>query len=212
MSGKTWRNRIVGHAEVAPDQLLASPLNFRIHTRYQQEAMTGALSEVGWVDEVIVNTQTGHIVNGHLRVTLALRHDAPTVPVKYVDLSPEEERLVLATFDPISALAEFDREKFGELLEDTGTAEPALQELLAKLAEEQGIVPPDEADWADAFEALPDGEKAPFQQMTFTVSDRQAETIQQAMAAAKGAGPFGDTGNENSNGNALARICEAYLG
>lgn len=66
--------------------------------------------------------------------------------------------------------------------------------------------------FADALGALPTGDRAPFQQMTFTVSDQQAETVKRALDAAKKAGPFEGTGNENSNGNALARICEAYLG
>jgi len=70
---------------------------------------------------------------------------------------------------------------------------------------------PDADDWAEAFGALPDGEKSPFQQMTFTVSDEQAEQINAALSAAKAQGPFVDTGNENSNGNALARICETFL-
>jgi hypothetical protein len=59
---------------------------------------------------------------------------------------------------------------------------------------------------------LEDGDRAPFQQMTFTLSDAQAETVKQAMEHAKQAEPFIETGNENSNGNALARIAEAYLG
>src|SRR5437867_4576224 len=71
-SQATWRNRIVGSGEEAPDQLLANPKNWRIHPKHQQEALAGVLDEVGWVQEVIVNQQTGHLVDGHLRVTLAL--------------------------------------------------------------------------------------------------------------------------------------------
>lgn len=70
---------------------------------------------------------------------------------------------------------------------------------------------PDPDEWGDAFGALPDGDKSPFQQMTFTVSDDQAEQVQAALSAAKGMGAFVDTGNENSNGNALARVCETFL-
>ncbi len=66
-------------------------------------------------------------------------------------------------------------------------------------------------EWGDAFGALPEGEKSPFQQMTFTVSDDQAEQVQNALDTAKRMGAFVDTGNENSNGNALARICETFL-
>lgn len=70
---------------------------------------------------------------------------------------------------------------------------------------------PDADDWGAALGALPEGDRAPFQQMTFTVSDEQAEQVKAALAEAKKAGPFVETGNENSNGNALARICATYL-
>ena len=64
-------------------------------------------------------------------------------------------------------------------------------------------------DLGDEF-SLPDGDREPFQQMTFTVSDEQAETIKAALDKAKKAGPF-VSDNENSNGNALARIAENYV-
>lgn len=70
---------------------------------------------------------------------------------------------------------------------------------------------PNTDEWGNALGGLPDGDRAPFQQMTFTLSDEQAETVKRALKAAQGEG-FSDTGNENSNGNALARIAEAYLG
>lgn len=66
-------------------------------------------------------------------------------------------------------------------------------------------------EWGAAIGWLPAGEKSPFQQMTFTVSDEQAEQVKAALDAAKKMGPFVDTGNENSNGNALARVCEVFL-
>lgn len=58
--------------------------------------------------------------------------------------------------------------------------------------------------------ALADGDKEPFQQMTFTLHDEQVEQVKAAMEAAKAMGPF-DSLNENSNGNAIARICETFL-
>jgi hypothetical protein len=67
-------------------------------------------------------------------------------------------------------------------------------------------------EWGDTLGALPDGDKAPFQQMTFTVSDEQAEQVKAAIEKAKRMGTFVDTGNENSNGNALSRICETFNG
>ena len=57
--------------------------------------------------------------------------------------------------------------------------------------------------------SLPDGDKAPFQQMTFTLADEQAEQIKNAIADIKQTDEYkyAETmGNENSNGNALYLI------
>ena len=56
---------------------------------------------------------------------------------------------------------------------------------------------------------LPDGDKVPFQQMTFTLADEQAEQIKNAIADIKLTEEYkyAETmGNENSNGNALYLI------
>ena len=56
---------------------------------------------------------------------------------------------------------------------------------------------------------LPDGDKAPFQQMTFTLADEQAEQIKNAIADIKETEEYKyceTMGNENSNGNALYLI------
>jgi hypothetical protein len=61
---------------------------------------------------------------------------------------------------------------------------------------------------SDGF-SLPDGDKAPFQQMTFTLADEQAVQIQNAIANIKLTDEYkyAETmGNENSNGNALYLI------
>jgi hypothetical protein len=57
--------------------------------------------------------------------------------------------------------------------------------------------------------SLPDGDKSPFQQMTFTLADEQAEQIKNAIADIKATDDYKyceTFGNENSNGNALYLI------
>lgn len=142
MTHDHWRSRIVGTGEEPPDQLLANPGNWRIHPRAQQEALAGVLSEVGWVQHVIVNRRTGHLLDGHLRVSLALRRNEPSVPVLYVDLDPAEETLILATLDPLAAMATTDATKLDELLREVRTGEAAVQAMLDQLAQTAGIVPP----------------------------------------------------------------------
>jgi len=128
-----WKNRIVGEDMVDPGQLLANPLNWRVHPKFQQEALAGILNQVGWVQRVIVNSNTGHVVDGHARVSLALKQHATEVPVVYVDLTEAEEQLVLATLDPIGAMAVGDKNILDALLANVETTDKALQSVLEKL-------------------------------------------------------------------------------
>lgn len=134
-----WRNRIVGSGEENPEQLLANPHNWRIHPRSQQEGLAGVLDDIGWVQRVIVNQRTGHTIDGHLRVTLAMRRDEPTIPVDYVDLSEEEELIILATLDPLAGLAATDKDKLKELLDSVKTDNAHVKAMLEGIALKEGI-------------------------------------------------------------------------
>jgi ParB-like chromosome segregation protein Spo0J len=70
----------------------------------------------------------------------------------------------------------------------------------------------DEDDLSDSF-SLPDGDKAPFQQQTYTLADAQAEVIKNAIADVKKTEEYNYVetfGNENSNGNALYLIVSQW--
>jgi DNA modification methylase len=128
-----WRNRIVGHGEEDPTQLLANPKNWRIHPKAQQDALVGVLAEVGWVQDVIINNRTGFVVDGHARVALAISA-GERVPVVYVDLSEKEESLILATLDPLSSMAGMDEDLLAELVGTLEVSDTAVQALLDELA------------------------------------------------------------------------------
>jgi len=149
MSDDVWRNRIVRYGEEDPDQLLANPSNPRIHPETQQSALKGALEEIGWLQDIIVNLRSAEewgvdrgvetMIDGHLRVKLALRHGQEKVPVKYVDLSPSEERIALATLDPITGYAEIDPEIMGELLRDLVIDNEDLSDFVITMAKDMKI-------------------------------------------------------------------------
>ena len=68
-------------------------------------------------------------------------------------------------------------------------------------------------DFGTEFE-LPDGDKSPFQQQTYTLSDEQAEVIKNAITDAKNLEEFKYVetfGNENSNANALYFIVSSWI-
>lgn len=112
-----WQSRIVGEGTESPEQILANPLNFRNHPKHQKDALRGTLNTVGWVQRIIINKTTGHLIDGHLRVELAMDDGETEVPVIYVELTEREERIALASLDPIAALAEQDQDTLDELLD-----------------------------------------------------------------------------------------------
>jgi hypothetical protein len=139
---KPFRNRIVGHGEEDVDQLLANPLNFRLHPDFQQEALAGAIDGIGFIRSLTVNKLSGMVVDGHLRVTLAARSNVKSLPVEYVELTPEEERQALLSLDPISAMAAVDREKLDalRLQVQSQTDDPRVQAMIADIIEREKLL------------------------------------------------------------------------
>lgn len=151
-----WRNRIVRYAEVDPAVLLANPNNFRVHPKHQQQALSGLISEVGYLDPVLVQDGTDVVIDGHLRVELAVRDGVKSIPVQYVDLNDAEANLALASFDPISALATADADKLRDLLDEVSTGDAAIMQMLSDLAEREGVV-----DFGGGTDLLTDPDDVP---------------------------------------------------
>jgi hypothetical protein len=141
-----WRNRIIRSGMAPVDQIQFSGKNWRIHPKPQQDALSGVISEVGWVQNVIINERTGNLIDGHARVTVADRNGETEVPAVWVDLSEEEESLILATIDPLAAMAATDSAQLAALLTEVSTGDAALQALLDQLAGNAPVVDP-MAEW-----------------------------------------------------------------
>jgi len=119
MPDNGWQNRIVGYGVKRADQFQAHPRNYRKHPKHQRSALAASLKGVGWVDAVTENARTGNLLDGHERIWQALEQgDGTPVPYITVDLSEEEELLVLATFDPITQMAQTDAAMLESLLSD----------------------------------------------------------------------------------------------
>lgn len=146
-----YKSRIIGSGEEPLDQILFNPRNWRIHPLAQQDALKGVLEQVGWVQQVIVNQRTGNLVDGHLRCQLAAREGNEVIPVVYVDISEDEEALILATIDPIAGLAVADKQKLAELLDEVQTDDERIMTMIADMAERENLdygksTPADEPD------------------------------------------------------------------
>jgi len=124
------KDRVVEMRLVPANELSAHPSNWRQHPKAQQRALTAMLDEVGFAGAVLAReNEDGQlvIIDGHARAEIA--GDA-TVPVLVTDLNEAEAEMVLATYDPIGAMAETNEDVLGPLLESITTDNDALEELL----------------------------------------------------------------------------------
>lgn len=137
---EAWSNRIVGQGAKPANQFLAHELNARRHPAKQREALRGSLNDLGFVAPVIESLRSGKVLDGHARIEEALSRDEEMlVPFVQVELTEDEEAKMLAVFDPITGLAEYDKEALDSLLRDVTTGEPALQQMLSDLAKSNGL-------------------------------------------------------------------------
>lgn len=170
------KNRIIGSGNEPLDNILFNPRNWRIHPLNQQNALKGVLEEVGWVQNVIVNQRTGNLIDGHLRCQLAQREGANTIPVLYVDLSEEEEALILATLDPIAGMAATDKQKLEELMNEIESTNQGVQQLIEDIAIDKGIIEP-QIDYEKEWQGMPEFNREPLAHRSIIIHFEKQEDV-----------------------------------
>lgn len=134
-----WKNRIVAYRVMPVSEILENPKAWRSHPDAQVEALRSVLDAVGLVKPLIFNIRTGRLVDGKARLDLAKREGQEALPVVIVDLTEAEEALILATLDPLAALAEIDHSALAALLREVETDDVFVMGMLADLASEADL-------------------------------------------------------------------------
>ncbi len=135
-----YRNRIKALEYVNSADLVAHPGNWRAHPAAQAEALKGVLSEVGIAGALLAyrsERQGGALVviDGHLR-----KDAAPQAwPVLILDVDDVEADYILATHDPLAAMATADAGALDALLSSVQSGEAGVQAMLAELAARNGL-------------------------------------------------------------------------
>lgn len=111
---------------VDPSTLSDNPENWRRHDARQRDAQTAQMAEVGWAGALLYNERTGKLLDGHMRKGLGTAE----VPVLVGSWTEEQERLILATLDPIGAMAQTDTAALARLKDTAQGAGETLQRLL----------------------------------------------------------------------------------
>lgn len=133
------KDRIKEFRRVRSSELRPNPKNWRTHPESQKNALKGILAEVGIVDALLareLEDGTLQLIDGHLRAETL--HD-DDVPVLILDVNEEEADKILATFDPLAAMAEANETLLEELLSKVETESEALAKMLDELAQDAGI-------------------------------------------------------------------------
>jgi hypothetical protein len=126
------KNRIKELRQVKASELLPNPRNWRRHPASQSNALRGILAEVGYADALIAyETPDGlMLIDGHLRAETTPDVE---VPVLVTDLSEQEADKLLATLDPLAAMAEQDTAALSALLGSMATDNDMLSNLLEQM-------------------------------------------------------------------------------
>jgi DNA modification methylase len=156
--GLNIRDRIVRLDRVPASKIAPSPHNWRVHPPEQANALRGVLDDIGFAGAVLARQRkdgTLEAIDGHLRLETM---GAAEVPVLVTDLTEGEAKTVLATYDPLGAMATANAAKLDELLREVQTDSEAVAGMLADLAAGAGCewAQPEPGAGGDEFDATPE--------------------------------------------------------
>lgn len=129
------KDRIKKLVRVRAGTIRPCPWNWRTHNKDQREALAGVLQEIGIAGAVIVRELedgTYGLIDGHLR-----QEEYPAeqkVPALVLDVTEDEAKKLLASYDPLGGMAGVDKEKLQGLLKQIDTGNSALASLFSKIA------------------------------------------------------------------------------
>ena len=129
------RDRIKDFRRVPAHSLHPNPKNWRTHNARQRHVLKGILAEIGYADALLARELPDgslQLIDGHLRAETTPNQK---VPVLILDLNDAESDKLLATLDPLAALAGTDQTILDDLLAQVETENIALQEFLRSLTD-----------------------------------------------------------------------------
>lgn len=183
--------------------------NSRTHSEAQVAKIAASIKEFGFLNPIIIDKDSG-IIAGHGRVMAAQKLGLEEVPtVRAEHLSEAQKKAYIIADNRLALDAGWDDEMLRVELAELGEMGFDLELTGFELDEIETLAFDDDAEVE--MPELADGDKEPYQQKTFTLHDEQAAIVDDAVTLAR-TNPLSDTGiNENSNGNALALICQQWL-
>ena len=163
------------------------------------EAVAESIRQYGFLVPLVISADHV-IVTGHTRYKAAQKLGLAAVPCVVADeLTPEQIKAFRLVDNKVGEIAEWDVDLLPLELAD-----------LAADLSVFGFESVSDKDFGEEF-TLDSGEKKPFQQISLTVHDRQAELILRAIKYVYEQKAVAETfGNENHNGNGLYEVVREW--
>jgi DNA modification methylase len=148
--------------QVSIDRLRPDPANPRRISDEELESLTRSLREFGFVQPIVARREDATVIGGHQRLTAAIRLGMTSVPVVWLDLPPEQARLLNLALNRISG--EFDEQLLARLVAEldasidvdltlSGFGEDELKDLMRSLDAREKRERPEMFDLDEALEA-----------------------------------------------------------
>ena len=150
-----WKDRVKELRRVPASELKANPKNWREHPDDQRKALGGVLEEIGIAGALIAReTDDGlELIDGHLRTEM---DDSTEWPVLVLDVDEREADMLLATIDPIAAMASRNDGALAELLAGIESESEELSEMLDGLVKD---IPTQIVEGETDADAVPKGDQ-----------------------------------------------------
>jgi ParB-like chromosome segregation protein Spo0J len=207
-NGRSWPADKVERRKIS--SIVPYARNSRTHSDEQVAQIASSIKEWGFTNPILVDID-GEIIAGHGRLLAAQKLGLDEVPcITAVGWSEAQKKAYVIADNKLAINAGWDVELLRIELDELTDLNFDVN--LTGFSDDEILNLSFDNDAEAEMPDLADGDREPFQQMTFTMHDDQAEEVRAAIEKAKAMGPFVETANENGNGNALARICETFNG
>lgn len=104
--------KVIRFADIVPDDY--NPRKALTKNDVEFERIKNSLTEFGYIEPIVYNSRTGHIVGGHQRVTVMQHLGMSEAEMSVVDMTEREEKLLNLRLNKIKGRWDYD--KLEELL------------------------------------------------------------------------------------------------
>jgi len=207
-NGRSWPADKVERRKIS--SIVPYARNSRTHSDEQVAQIASSIKEWGFTNPILVDID-GEIIAGHGRLLAAQKLGLDEVPcITAVGWSEAQKKAYVIADNKLAINAGWDVELLRIELDELTDLNFDVN--LTGFSDDEILNLSFDDDAEAEMPSLADEDQGPMQQITFTLHKDQIEQVESALQASKALGPFVDTENDNSNGNALARICETFNG